>query len=121
MMWKCWWRETQTLPGGETKRVLCGKTIASVKDCPTREQAQRIMRTTLAGIPHALDIAPTGPLPPAIGREGPPALSTQRIWHILRDTGARIGLPGLHPHMLRHSFATHCSKMGRICATSRSF
>jgi integrase/recombinase XerC len=112
MVWKAWWRETQTQPNGETKRVLRGKTIASVKECPTREQAQRIMRTTLAGIPHALDIAPAGPLPqPSPGKDLQP-ISTERIWRILRDTGARIGLPALHPHMLRHSFATHLLENG---------
>lgn len=36
-------------------------------------------------------------------------LTTQRCWQILRERAAHAGLPteGLHPHQLRHSFATH--------------
>ncbi len=34
------------------------------------------------------------------------ALTTQRYWQIVRDRAAVIGL-AVHPHLLRHSFATH--------------
>jgi integrase/recombinase XerD len=35
------------------------------------------------------------------------ALTRQGAWDILRRTAARAGLAGVHPHCLRHSFATH--------------
>lgn len=34
-------------------------------------------------------------------------LSARSMWRITRDAGAANGLPGLHPHALRHSCATH--------------
>ncbi|MCK6505637.1 tyrosine recombinase XerC [Myxococcota bacterium] len=34
-------------------------------------------------------------------------LSARSMWRITRDAGAANGLPGVHPHALRHSCATH--------------
>ena len=34
-------------------------------------------------------------------------LSARSAWRITRDAGAANGQPGVHPHMLRHSCATH--------------
>ena len=34
-------------------------------------------------------------------------LSPRSIRRIVRQVGLRVGAPGLHPHALRHSFATH--------------
>ncbi|RME22435.1 MAG: tyrosine recombinase XerC [Deltaproteobacteria bacterium] len=34
-------------------------------------------------------------------------LSTRSMWRIVRDAGARVGVPDTHPHALRHSCATH--------------
>lgn len=42
-----------------------------------------------------------------IGRNGT-RLSAQTIWHRLRQRSLKAGLPSpVHPHMLRHSFASH--------------
>jgi site-specific recombinase XerD len=110
--WMCWWRETRVLPGGKTKRILRGKTVGSLKKFPTRELAQFAMRRVLARIPHALD-----PAPPRAPRPIPPPkelrpLSYTHVRQILRDTGARAGLPGLYPHVIRQSFATHLLENG---------
>ena len=34
-------------------------------------------------------------------------LSTRSAWQIVRDSGASNGQPGVYPHLLRHSCATH--------------
>lgn len=34
-------------------------------------------------------------------------LSARSMWRIVRDAGAANGVPGTHPHALRHSCATH--------------
>lgn len=46
-----------------------------------------------------------------LGKRGNP-LSRQRIWSIVRDYGKEAGLGEVHPHMLRHSFATHLLEGG---------
>jgi integrase/recombinase XerD len=30
-----------------------------------------------------------------------------RVWQLVKKYAARAGLSGVHPHTLRHSFATH--------------
>ncbi|MCL2525620.1 MAG: tyrosine recombinase XerD [Coriobacteriia bacterium] len=34
-------------------------------------------------------------------------LYRQAVYHLVRDAGERAGIKGLHPHTLRHTFATH--------------
>src|SRR6266545_1004861 len=38
-----------------------------------------------------------------IGRHGP--MTASGVFQVVADRGASVGLPGLHPHQLRHSFA----------------
>ncbi|MCL2324419.1 MAG: site-specific tyrosine recombinase XerD [Actinomycetia bacterium] len=59
---------------------------------------------------------PKGGLPSASDRlfltsKGKP-LYRQAVFTVVRDAGLRIGIEGLHPHTLRHSFATHLLEGG---------
>lgn len=39
-------------------------------------------------------------------------LTRQRVWQIVHEAGQRIGITGLHPHVLRDSFAYNWVKSG---------
>ena len=55
-----------------------------------------------------------------VGRGGAP-LTAGQAWRIVKAAGARVGLPGLSPHWLRHACASHAMDNGAtpalICAT----
>jgi integrase/recombinase XerD len=40
------------------------------------------------------------------------ALSRMSVWNIVHDTAVQAGIDEVHPHMFRHSFATHLLEGG---------
>jgi integrase/recombinase XerD len=42
------------------------------------------------------------------------AMSPQAVYYVVRNAARKMGLPGSlsHPHVLRHSIATHCANSG---------
>ena len=53
-----------------------------------------------------------GPTPKVwLGLRGRP-IDRKSVYHILRILGERVNIPKLHPHMLRHSYATHLLEHG---------
>lgn len=48
-----------------------------------------------------------------IGKNSPVfSFNRWTAWKILRDAGESIGIKGMHPHLLRHSFASHWAAAG---------
>ena len=59
--------------------------------------------------------APDAPV--FVGRAG--ALTTSQVWRIVKTAGARVGVPGLSPHWLRHALASHALEDGADIALVR--
>ena len=76
---------------------------------PLGDEAERWLRRYLAeGRPH---LARGRHDRVFVNRRGGP-LSRQGVWKILRNHGVTAGVAALHPHALRHSFATHLLEHG---------
>jgi site-specific recombinase XerD len=87
-IWFGQWRET----AADGERVMRTVRLGDY-EIPTKERAQQALAAFLAGkLPSAKQI--TVPIDP---------VSVRRI---VRELGVKAGLEDVHPHMLRHSFAT---------------
>jgi site-specific recombinase XerD len=91
--WRGWWRETA--PNG--KHVKRSVRLGDY-ELPTKERAR-----------EALDAFLKGKLPtmPSTNR-----LVTRSLYRVIVKAAKRAGLTGIHPHILRHSCATHCLNRG---------
>jgi integrase/recombinase XerD len=87
--------------------------------CELDENGKRVMRDVRLGdydIPNkerariALDAFLAGKLP-ARGPDKEP-LGKKGIYRVIVAAAKRAGIPGVHPHILRHSCATHCLNHG---------
>lgn len=88
---------------GSKERVVPVAGMASASlDAYLREGRPRLRATrSIAGVGSALFLNQRG------GR-----LSRQSVFVLVRTYGARVGMDGLHPHTLRHSYATHMLEGG---------
>ncbi|UCH77408.1 MAG: tyrosine recombinase [Candidatus Coatesbacteria bacterium] len=76
---------------------------------PFGEVARRYLERYLAVAAEAgLGEAPY--LFPSRRREGP--ISRQLFWKVVKKYAARAGVPGVKPHLFRHTFATHLIQAG---------
>lgn len=95
-VWWGQWRATDT--GG--RRVMRSVRLG---DCEIamKEQAREVLDRILAG-----------KLPPPPETNADRHISTKSLWRIVAKAAKRAGIPGVHPHIFRHSCATHCLNHG---------
>jgi integrase/recombinase XerC len=86
--WRGSWRED----GADGKRVQRTVRLGDY-EIPTKERAREVLAAFLAG-----KLQPAKQITAPITRES--------VGRILRELGVKAGLGRVHPHMIRHSFAT---------------
>lgn len=85
--------------GNKQRLVPIGKPAQAAVGEYLRECRPRLVRQ-----PDAMESRGDGRL--LLSRTGRP-LERVAVWQIVKRCAVAAGIPGVHPHMLRHSFATH--------------
>jgi integrase/recombinase XerD len=92
--WRGWWRETDEKGEHVMRSVRLGD-----YDIPNRERARIALDAFLAGRLPARE-----PDKKPLGKKG--------VYRVIVAAAKRAGITGVHPHVLRHSCATHCLNHG---------
>jgi integrase/recombinase XerD len=92
--WRGWWRETDEKGEHVMRSVRLGD-----YDIPNKERARIALDAFLAG-----KLPARGPDKKPLGKKG--------IYRVIVAAAKRAGITGVHPHVLRHSMATHCLNHG---------
>lgn len=87
--------------GSKERMVPIGGMASFALDAYLREGRPRLRQRRLLAAESAVIVNSRGT-----------RISRQSLFRIVRSYGAKAGLPGLHPHTLRHSFATHMLQGG---------
>jgi integrase/recombinase XerD len=93
--WRGWWRERS----GDGKLKMRSVRLGDY-DLPTKERAREALR-------HFLDCEQI-----ARAERSPQRMVIRSIYRVIVKTAKRAGISGVHPHILRHSCATHCVDHG---------
>lgn len=101
--WRGAWRERTAADKVVMRTVRLGD-----YELPTREHARKALTQFLAGNPDVGFGQASYKEIPASKRR----LSTRQIFRTVVAIAKRAGIEGVHPHVLRHSCATHCVNRG---------
>jgi site-specific recombinase XerD len=93
-VWRGWWGET----GESGKRVVRSVRLGDY-DIPNKERARIALDAYLAG-----KLPVRAPDKKPLGKKG--------IYRVIVAAAKRASITGVHPHVLRHSCATHCLNHG---------
>lgn len=101
--WRGAWRERTTDGKVVMRTVRLGD-----YELPTQKHAHEALRAFLAGNPNVgFGVASYKEIPVSKCR-----LTTRQLFRIIVGIAKRAGIEGVHPHVLRHSCATHCVNRG---------
>lgn len=106
------------LCGLDLRRVLLADDILRVLGKGDKERLVPILGSAAEALSDYLDhwrdglVRPTAPSSAVFLNSRGARLSRQSVHAIVARAGAVVGIEGLHPHTLRHSFATHLLEGG---------
>jgi integrase/recombinase XerC len=114
--WYVYWRD---LKKHNERPVMHGRPIGKLSELPTREDALAAAKKYLENIPGALRTTPY--VATRTLRSPGRGIAARTVGNILKRCAERAAIRHLHPHMIRHSVATHLLERGADLLTIRDF
>jgi len=94
--WTGWWWEWLPTDSGKPKRVMHSQYLGTLEELPTEKAAKAALLRFIEKQPGTKHIG-----------GNPQPIGTKTIERIVKKAARKAGLGDIHPHQLRHSFATH--------------